>query len=185
MSKKLELVGQKFTDLFVERECTNIGDRRTIWCCKCVCGDKIIVPGYRLTTGHTKRCRKCGWKHSGEKRKGGELSQGTWRTIINGAKSRDIALMITKEQALEKFITQNRKCALTGLDIQLKRESGDMRHQISASLDRIDSNGDYSVGNVQWVHKCVNMLKRSMPEKDFVNWCCLIADYHRNKNNGN
>lgn len=182
MSKKLELTGQQFTDLHVLSECTQNNDRRSIWLCKCFCGRKIKIPGYQLKCGHTKRCRQCGWKFSGSKRKGGELSKGTWMGIVRGAKDRNLSLEITREQAFEKFIFQNRKCALTGLEIKLNRKTGESKSKVTASLDRIDSDKPYTIDNVQWLHKCVNMLKRDMPESEFVNWCCLISD-HKRKNN--
>lgn len=47
---------------------------------------------------------------------------------------------------------QEMKCALTGWDIDAMTVSNN-----TASLDRINSLEGYVVGNVQWVHKMVNM----------------------------
>jgi hypothetical protein len=40
-----------------------------------------------------------------------------------------------------------------------------------ASLDRIDSKKGYVEGNVHWVHKDVNMMKRNFTEEYFINLC--------------
>jgi hypothetical protein len=183
MSQRLKLTGREFIDLVVLSECEPL-DGKSVWLCRCKCGAELKVLGFKLTSNHTKRCRACGWKAAGNKRKGGELSQGTWRSIINAAKQRDILLNISKEQAYLKFLEQNKKCALTGVEIILERTTNQLRHNITASLDRIDSNKPYEIGNIQWVHKCVNMLKRAMSEDEFIKWCCLVADHKRKENHG-
>ena len=49
----------------------------------------------------------------------------------------------------------------------------------TASLDRIDSKKGYTIDNVQWVYKKINMMKQNYDQKEFVNLCCLIAEnYH-------
>ncbi len=47
---------------------------------------------------------------------------------------------------IKRLFDQNWKCPLTGFDMTLQRNH---RHVIS--LDRIDSSGDYTLHNVQWV----------------------------------
>jgi len=55
-------------------------------------------------------------------------------------------------------------CALSGVKITYPKYSGDSK--ATASLDRIDSNRGYLRGNVQWVHKRVNIMKNNMTEKE-------------------
>lgn len=47
-------------------------------------------------------------------------------------------------------------------------------------LDRIDSSKGYIEGNVQWVHKDVNMMKQNYSQKYFIEMCKKI--YETNKN---
>jgi len=47
----------------------------------------------------------------------------------------------------------------------------------TASLDRIDSSKGYVRGNIQWVHIAINFMKHSLPEEEFIRWCCLVAQY--------
>lgn len=70
---------------------------------------------------------------------------------------------------------QGGACALTGVPLTFDGAySG-----IDASLDRIDSTRGYVVGNVQWVHKAINMMKGTLKEPEFVKWCCAVA--HKTK----
>ena len=46
---------------------------------------------------------------------------------------------------------------------------------ITASLDRIDSSKGYIEGNVQWVHKRVNLMKGNMSTENFIEWCNLVV----------
>lgn len=45
----------------------------------------------------------------------------------------------------------------------------------TASLDRIDSGKGYEVGNVQWLHKDVNMMKRHYSTDYFKHLCRLVS----------
>ena len=59
------------------------------------------------------------------------------------------------------------------------------RDLISASLDRIDNSKDYVKGNVQWVHKAINMMRGSLSVMEFVALCALVAKENNNdRSNG-
>ena len=49
------------------------------------------------------------------------------------------------------------------------------------SIDRIDSNIGYELGNIQWVDKRINMMKGSLSNGEFINLCTLVADYNKSK----
>lgn len=51
----------------------------------------------------------------------------------------------------------------------------------TASLDRIDSSKDYTIGNVQWIHKSINLMKNVIPQDIFVEWCVKIANNMKGK----
>ena len=73
------------------------------------------------------------------------------------------------------FLEQDRKCALSGLPISFGRQC---RDNPTASMDRIDSRGPYVVGNVQWVHKHINMMKLDHDQDYFITLCSLVAIKH-------
>ena len=66
---------------------------------------------------------------------------------------------------------QEFKCALTGWDIDAKNVAKN-----TASLDRIDSSIGYVEGNVQWVHKMVNMCKQQYTQEEFLSMCDAVSN---------
>ena len=48
----------------------------------------------------------------------------------------------------------------------------------TASLDRIDSDGAYTIDNVQWIHKDINRMKSNLKQENFIEYCRLIALYN-------
>jgi len=45
----------------------------------------------------------------------------------------------------------------------------------NASLDRIDSNLGYIVGNVGWTSTIINIMKQNLKLCDFIELCCIIS----------
>ncbi|SRR6266404_3584741 len=93
------------------------------------------------------------------------------------AKTRGIKWELNAEYLWNLYEAQNGKCALTGLDITLPTKVR-LRAQSTASLDRIDSKEPYIVGNVQWVHKHLNIMKMGLPNDSFFNYCTLVVKHH-------
>lgn len=162
--------------LHIERTSTG----KSIWECWCSCGNKKLVRGSDLHNG-TSSCGcavKPGQSHAGWKGYQ-EISGMAWSGIQVGAKSRGLIFELTIEQAWELFVAQDRKCALSGFDLSfsstVKASDG------TASLDRIDSSKGYTLDNVQWVHKRVNVMKMDLPDEEFVSWCKLIAQFSEDR----
>lgn len=154
-----------------------------VFLCKCECGTKRQVLSYNLRKAKTKSCG-CdlpkGQKHA--RWKGyGEISGNYWNQINHGASERkgrsySLEFTITAKYAWELFLKQNRKCSLSGLPIAIKLTSNSKtRFEHTASLDRIDSRIGYVEGNVQWVHKEINMMKRTMSQERFIELCKTVA----------
>jgi hypothetical protein len=78
------------------------------------------------------------------------------------------------------YLAQERRCALSGNDIEFRSNiyDGTGYTSGSASLDRIDSDKGYIEGNVQWVHKHVNLMKRSLSQEAFIDLAHQIAKKH-------
>lgn len=80
------------------------------------------------------------------------------------------------------YLDQGQRCALSGVEIRI--EQGCVQHRrnrSTASLDRIDNSKGYVRGNVQWVHKDVNKMKRDLNEARFLELCRLIAKQRRSR----
>lgn len=104
------------------------------------------------------------------------MRRGKFSGIAIAAKNRNIEFNISIEEIWNLFEKQDRKCALTGIDIVFKSEHTGIL-ETTASLDRIDSNGSYVIGNVQWVHKYINIMKSDMSQQDFIDMCKTITNY--------
>lgn len=58
MSYGLKLEGEKFGRLTVIRYSHTNKHGKTMWLCRCECGNEIVVQGAHLKSGHTTSCRK-------------------------------------------------------------------------------------------------------------------------------
>ena len=83
---------------------------------------------------------------------------------------------VTMEQVYDIWLKQNKKCALSGLPIDWEYNSG-----WTCSLDRIDSNKEYTIDNVQLVHKDINVMKHHYEESYFIEMCKLIVNHNEAK----
>lgn len=84
---------------------------------------------------------------------------------------RNIEWSLEYEYLADLLIEQDFKCSLTGWDIDALSVGNN-----TASLDRIDSSVGYVKGNVQWVHKMVNMCKQQYSQEDFIEMCTSVAN---------
>jgi hypothetical protein len=164
---------------------------RCYWKCKCDCGNSTDVNYYHLINGNTKSCG-CLHHRNGKDSpffKGyGEIPLDYFSIIKRGAKGGGILNRKPKEFDLtikyiwELFLKQNRKCALSGIDIGFEGTRLESKckatSKFTASLDRIDSSKGYVVGNVQWVHKHINIMKNEFDRLDFLRYCKAITDYN-------
>lgn len=144
------------------------------WVCKCECGTIKEVSGTALRAGLT---ISCGCYHSESLWKGfGDISGSYWARIVRGAKSRNLEIKVNKEFCWSLFIKQNKKCALSGIELCFCRDyTRDSIFQ-TASLDRIDNTKGYIEGNVQWLHKDINMLKNNLTETRLLELATAIVN---------
>lgn len=110
----------------------------------------------------------------------GQISKSVWNAINRGAKIRNIPVFLTIEDAWKLYEDQRGKCAISGQEIIFESNYYKSNTR-TATLDRKDSLGPYSIPNCQWLHKTVNNMKQSMTDEEFINLCAKI--YHHNKQN--
>lgn len=185
--RKFEMLGLKFGNLLVESEHSVTRNGHTRYVCKCDCGNSTNVLGTHLRQSKIKSCG-CLNKIGSERKdwKGyGEISGRFWSTHIVRSASGDkgrrqpVELSITIEEGWNLFIKQNKSCALTGLPITFPKKFKD--RSWTASLDRIDSSKGYIKGNIQWVHKDINMMKRIYSQDHFIKMCTLVSEYNKSE----
>jgi hypothetical protein len=179
--KRIDLLGRKFGKLLVvEKKFSESGF--ISWICKCDCGNHIETRTTNLLS--KKKSCGCSWlKAQAERQWNGheEISGEYWGAIKKGAKVRFLDFKMTIEEAWELFEKQNRKCALSGVDIKFSRNRKIGIEQ-TASLDRIDSSVGYKIDNVQWVHKDINRMKQNFNNEYFVEMCKLITERNKERN---
>lgn len=82
---------------------------------------------------------------------------------------------ITTEDVYNLWIAQDKKCALSNLPIDFNHRP---KYGTTCSLDRIDSKKEYTIDNVQLVHKDVNLMKNYFCQNYFIYMCRLIHINH-------
>ena len=73
MSKRLNLVGQKFGRLFIIKDAGNNKHQQSLWLCKCICGNEKIVSRCALKGGYIK---SCGCLHREKSAQNGKNNKG-------------------------------------------------------------------------------------------------------------
>lgn len=167
------LANQKFGNLTAINR-SGSKNRKALWKCLCNCGKYTILSSRDLISGNTKSCG-CGKSRFGKRNpyfSGYEEISGTQlRVIRDNALKRNIEYNISNEYIWDLFIAQNRKCALSNIELTFKNK----KNKGTASLDRIDSSKGYIEGNVQWIHKHINKMKTDFNQDYFIEMCSLIS----------
>lgn len=172
-------------------------DRKIKFKVECSCGHQHSVRAYFLITGRQKMCRSCSmrkafWKSANEGKKVGfcnlehqgvgDITKTTYGHFKQMASRRNIEWSkdLTIEFLWKLYLNQNKKCSLSGLDIEFteERKSSNVNFEkMTCSLDRIDSSKGYLSDNVQWVHKDVNRMKWAFEQNHFIDMCNLIVKH--------
>lgn len=165
-------------------------DNKRMFHVRCDCGKEEYKRAGHLVSGYTKSCKSCASKRTAKNHPPpvnfqgiGGLSRTHYSYIKHGADKRNLEFNISMEFLWELYIKQNRKCAITGLEIILEpaiKACNVNWDIITASVDRKDSSKGYTEDNVWWVHKEVNRLKNNYSMDELVYWCRLILSTHGN-----
>lgn len=144
-----DLTGQIFTRLTVVRWSHKSAAGKTYWECQCSCGTLCQVSGSNLRTGHTK---SCGCLHV-ELRGVQSITHGESRNKTPSPELRSFQTAKARcnnpnDAAFDRYGGRGIEFRFTSFTEFLKcvGRKPTPRH----SLDRIDVNGHYEVGNVRW-----------------------------------
>ena len=88
--------------------------------------------------------------------------------LISNANKRDIDVNISQSDIISKYISQNGKCALSGLELSHNKEN------LNLSVDRIDSNLNYTKDNIQLIVNILNKSKIDYTNDEYINLCKTI-----------
>lgn len=171
--------GERFGKLVVVRYLGHI-KKDAYWECRCECGGMKATRMRLLLAGLCKTCGQCPkpyGKNHPEWEGCGDLSSELWGIYRNGAKARGIEFGASIQHAWDLFQKQNGLCVFTGWPLKFNERSGDGLKNRTASLDRIDSASGYVEGNLQWVHRDVNKLKKNMSDARFIELCIAVSNH--------
>lgn len=175
-----DLAGERYGKLTViERVWPNSSANSRRWKCRCDCGTERSFTTGALKIGESQSCgcvRLLRGSQSAHWKGYGEIGSAFWGEMKNRAlhrKSGPLDFTVTIEQAWNLFLDQKERCAISGVPLLMAGEGG---HR-TASLDRIDSNMGYVHGNVQWVHKWVNLMKLDHTMPEFIKWIDTIYEF--------
>ena len=142
--------------------------------CKCECGTIRWVSCYSLVKETSTQCSKCGnsmVKSNNPAWKGyGDIPSRVFGKLRRDAGLRNLEFNISIEYCDKLYKEQKGVCNLSGVKLNTSINGS------STSLDRIDNSEGYIEGNVQWLHKDVNMMKRTYTQEHFINMCKSIAE---------
>jgi hypothetical protein len=148
-------------------------------CSSCGVEQSYLRRNYAIMSyNEGKECKKCSNSKPESNSHKGWVKGVLRKSFVNkyeiGSTLRCIDWSVTFEYLADILIEQDFKCALTGWDI----DATDVNKN-TASLDRIDSSKGYIEGNVQWVHKMVNMSKQHYTQQDFIEMCVSVSNKYK------
>lgn len=110
----------------------------------------------------------------------GNISGYLWQNIQKDKylirPTKTIGFNLKIEEAWQLVLEQGYRCKLTGLPLYFAQVNTE---KSEASLDRIDSAGNYDLNNVQWVIPKINLIKGELDEKYFKEMCCKITNHKK------
>lgn len=166
-------VGDRYDKLVVQKFWREgVGSRRRMALCLCDCGKTLDV--FVGLLGRNKN-HNCGCTPLRTYQGCGNLSGAYFQSLRSGAKKRGLTFNLTKEHLWTLFLRQDSRCALTGYPLSLHIRD---RQNGTASVDRINSDMGYEMGNVQWVHKDINKMKQGFKQSRLLELCRRIVEYH-------
>lgn len=161
ISNTVKIPKKELQNLYIDKNLTRKEIADIYDCCGGTIGN--LLRKYKIKKPKQGKFLKC-WRGVGQ------LSMSYWSRVNIGAETRDLEVKITIEDAWNLFQSQNGVCNLSGVKISL-----DLKDH-TASLDRIDSSLGYVEGNIQWIHRDVNLMKNKLNQDYFLELCNKISN---------
>jgi hypothetical protein len=193
MSRKINLVGAKFTKLKVISET----DKISVWNCVCDCGNTIIASTRKLRSGHTKSCgclQKEKIRLIGAKYKASKTLKSYDDFVVslvnchyrNAAKRNNRDFLLSKDDVKRLIYSPCHYCGVMGsnkYDDHQRKGIGNESAMYNG-IDRVDNSKGYELDNCVPCCKICNRAKRELKYREFIEWLEQVK-YFRNINNVN
>lgn len=118
------------------------------------------------------KCKSCSNSSNNFKGKIGPMPVTWFEVKRKGGLHRGLEWELEPADILDLYEKQEGVCALTGWPIGWSEKG----LTATVSIDRIDSSEGYLKGNVQLLHKDVNMAKQQYSQDYFIAMCQAVAD---------
>jgi len=118
------------------------------------------------------KCKSCSGHSNNFKGRIGPMPITWFEVKKRGGLSRGLSWDLEPEHILKLYEQQDGVCALTGWPIGWSEKG----LTATVSIDRIDSTEGYIKGNVQLLHKDVNMAKQAYSQEYFISMCEAVAN---------
>ena len=160
----------------------NVVAEQEVKCESCGTTDKALFTSRQLT-GKVKRvrfrCRNCRRRDDYQRINSSprEFLKGRYHAIHR----RDLKKEIELDQLMDMWHAQKGLCAVTGIpmtwgyDYEGDQQNNSRRHT-NVSIDRIDSDGDYTQDNIRLVCARVNMMRNNLEDYELYFWSRVIAE---------
>jgi hypothetical protein len=146
-----DLVGQRFNKLVVLKYLGQGKNKQSRWLCQCDCGNKHEAFAHHLKTNNIK---SCGCLQLSENRKNSATRYGGTNT------PEWTSYHAAKKRCNPKFADKYHDYSSRGIEFRFNSFQEFLEHigprpepKFEYSLDRIDNNGHYEIGNVRWSTK--------------------------------
>lgn len=160
-----DITGKQFGVLTAIERCYR--KNGTYWKCQCICGKYRFIDIFLLIKRNKNNVCLCDYVRN-------HPLKSLYTIAKRGAKSRNLEFSLNRDELYDILVKQNFKCALTGLKLVI----GYKNKESTASIDRIDSSKGYIKGNIQWLHKYINIMKLDHSQKDFIKMCNLVTEWN-------
>lgn len=150
--------------------------KRSYLVCRCDCGNQAEVLRENILSGKSDGCKKCSGRNGMANpawRGVGHIPQNFFGIMCKSAEARGIAVSVDIVYINELWLENGGTCSLSGVPIEIgSKKNG----RTTASVDRIDGNKGYERGNLQFVHKDINLMKNRFDEEYFIAMCKMVAE---------